>query len=99
MRTAGVTPPHLAEMGIDTMNHMEFATLESQALEDTPKEKAMTKWLERVAADFFNWEQGGTDVWRLFDGDEPTDGYSLDGAWEAFESGMSPQEYRSTLPA
>lgn len=68
------------------MNHMEFVKSESQALEPTSFEK----WAALVEREY--------GIVNL-DGDQASDGYSIDGAFEAFERGWSVEDYISTLPA
>ncbi len=67
------------------MNHLEIGIMESNALEPT---------------DFERW---AAEVERRYgisslDGDQASDGYSLDYALEAFMKGYSVEEYVATLP-
>ena len=61
------------------MNHLEFAAAESAALEPT------------------EWERWATRVERLLghslDGNQADDGYSMDEAFEAWESGDAARVY------
>ena len=73
-----------------TTNHLEFAALESAMAEETPYEGGFRRWERRVLK-LCNI----TDL----DGDEATDGFSIDYAWEAYARGDTPEDYHSTLPA
>lgn len=73
-----------------TMTHMEFAALESAMADETPRERAFSKWEREVLSQCYIND---------LDGDEAIDGFSYDGAWDAFERGDTPEEYVSTLPA
>ncbi len=61
------------------MNHLEFATHESIQLAPTPAER------------FFGDVEA--ILGHSLDGDEERDGYSIDGALEAYRRGLSPEEY------
>jgi hypothetical protein len=62
------------------MTHLEFAALESRALDIGPWDR----WIEEAEA----------LAGHSLDGDEPSgDGYSLDSAHYAYEAGYSPAEY------
>lgn len=61
------------------MNHLEFAAQESEALVSTSCES----WLEKAER----------LVGHSLDGDQREDGYSLNGAVEAWRSGQSPAAY------
>ena len=62
------------------MSHLEFAAYESTQLAETSWERWMIK-AERIA---------GHDL----DGDETTgDTYSIDGAYDAFRAGETPEQY------
>ena len=61
------------------MNHLDFALLESAALAKNPFEI----WAEKVK----------TIVGHDLDGDDGEDGYSLDGAFDAYQSGATVDEY------
>jgi hypothetical protein len=65
------------------MNHLEFAALEARALKPHPWDR----WIERAEL------LAGHDL----DGDDDVDGYSLDAAHDAFESGMSPETYVAAI--
>lgn len=65
------------------MNHLEFAALESRALEPHPWDI----WIEEAE------RLAGHDL----DGDDDIEGYSLDGAHDAFEAGQSPADYVRTI--
>lgn len=56
------------------MNHVEFASMESSMLDQTNCER----WLSEVEK----------CLGHSLDGDEDHDGYSLDGAVKAYESGV-----------
>lgn len=61
------------------MNHLDFAALESRALEPHPWDI----WIEEAE------RLAGHDL----DGDDDIEGYSLDAAHDAFEAGQSPGDY------
>ncbi len=61
------------------MNHLELGALESAAIDSTPWEK----WADKVEA----------ALGHSLDGDQASDGYSVDGAYEAYCQGMSIQQY------
>jgi hypothetical protein len=65
------------------MTFMEFAQYESDALKDGPFE-TWAKKVEKIL---------GHDL----DGDQQTDGYSLDFALDEFNKGMTPAEYAATV--
>lgn len=67
------------------MNHLEFAAAESAAL-------APTSW-ERWVADVEG--RVGHDL----DGDQATDGYSMDAAYVAFGAGLMPVQYAARVLA
>lgn len=62
------------------MNHIELGIYESsQAVNET---------------DFEKWARKAESIMHHdLDGDESTDGYSIDSAFDAFQRGMSPEEY------
>jgi len=62
------------------MEYLELGPHESRLANGT---KAWDKWIEQ-AEEF----HGGT-----LDGDQKTDGYSLDGAYNAFTNGLTPFQY------
>jgi hypothetical protein len=65
--------------------HMEFAASESAAL--------------ATDGTWFRWIARAEKVYgRELDGDQVTDGYSMDSAYEAYESGMTADAYVSRLP-
>jgi hypothetical protein len=59
---------------------LEFARSESYV---SPGERAWLRWIKKAEKLF------GADL----DGDEDRDGYSMDGAYGAWEAGWSPAEY------
>jgi hypothetical protein len=65
------------------MNHLDFAALEARAHEPHP------------------WDHWLADAERLaghdLDGDDEIEGYSLDGAHDAFERGESPAAYVASI--
>jgi len=65
------------------MNHLEFAAMESAALEETPWEKWCSK-VEQIL---------GHDL----DGDDDVDGYSLDDAFAIYERGDKPEKYAKVV--
>jgi hypothetical protein len=69
----------LVAEGEQGMNHLEFAASESAALLPT----AWEKWIEKAE------KLAGHHL----DGDQSVDGYSLDGAFEAWKGGLSPEVY------
>lgn len=71
------------------MNHLAFAMLESAML-DTPSDRRFSAFVAKV-------EQllGVDDL----DGDDAIDGYSLDGASDAFDDGATAAEYAADVRA
>jgi hypothetical protein len=65
------------------MDFMEFAAYEREAL----KLSAWEKWCAKVEKII------GHDL----DGNQESDGYSLDFALEEFERGLSPQQYAASI--
>jgi hypothetical protein len=65
------------------MDFMEFAAYEREALKKSPFEF----WAERVEK----------ILSHDLDGDQITDGYSLDAASDAFDLGMTPAQYAATV--
>lgn len=65
------------------MNHLEFAALESKALEPHPWDF----WIEAAE------QLAGHEL----DGDDDVDGYSLDAAHDAFERGITPEAYVASI--
>jgi hypothetical protein len=61
------------------MNHLEFAAAESAALSTSPWER----WAARVEG----------ILGHSLDGNQDEDGYSMDEAYEVWESGESPQAF------
>lgn len=66
------------------MNHIEFAALESAQL-------GLSKWDAWI-------KHARQLVGHDLDGDQAVDGYSLDGAHDAFERGETVHEYIGRLP-
>ncbi|GLS44407.1 hypothetical protein [Methylobacterium brachythecii] len=64
------------------MHHLEFAALESASLNS---DAAWERWVARAERAF------GRDF--SLDGNQDTDGYSIDGALAAFEGGSTVAEY------
>lgn len=64
-------------------NHMVFAELESAMLEPN----SFDVWLERVEL----------EVGHNLDGDQSTDGFSIDTAFESFRKGFSPTQHATAV--
>ena len=65
------------------MNHLEFAAAESAALEPTDWER----WIAQVE------KLAGHDL----DGDQSTDGYSYDFAYDGWKRGQTAEAYVGTI--
>ena len=65
------------------MNHLEFAAAEAAALLPTPWEQ----WVDRVEV----------VLGHSLDGDQAVDGYSMDDAHDAWESGAEVGDYVNTV--
>lgn len=70
------------------MNHIEFAASESAALETTAWETWYSE-AERLA----KGHEIGRDADGNLDGDQEEDGFSMDGAFGAWEEGKTPAGY------
>lgn len=85
------------------MAHVDLGMQESAQAGETAQEKAFGVWLRNVWADYchcFRSQVSIRDAEHAFAvADEGTDGYSMDGAWDAFRAGRSVEDYISTLPA
>ena len=70
-------------MSYDDYNEHPFAVFLASEAFVSAKEKDWLRWInvaEKIAG-------------HSLDGDQDTDGYSLDGAYDAFEAGLFPEEY------
>ncbi len=75
------------------MNHMEFAALESAALEPTAWELFAYE-CERLCAGFIRKDFFGKPS---LDGDQDVDGYSIDWLYSQWEAGKTPTEVHDDL--
>lgn len=74
------------------MTHLEFAALESEALEPT----GWTAWIDKAEAIARKLGIGRDEPGNL-DGDQTEDGFSLDYAYDAFRDGRSPACYVDSI--
>lgn len=68
------------------MNHVEFGLAESAA---ATCHTAWDRWIDKAK------KLAGHDL----DGDQREDGYSLDGAYDAFCDGHTPEQYVASITA
>jgi hypothetical protein len=62
---------------------------------ETPNERAYGEWTER--AESLLIDAGVTTEQRGLDGDQETDGFSLDLAYELFLEGVTPEDYVTSV--
>ena len=80
--------------------------IHEEEIEDTPCLDTTFHDIERSATAITSWDRWAARAKKLagltsLDGDEceGADGYSLDGAYEAFEAGVSAKDYVAGIPA
>lgn len=69
----------------------------------TPEQEAALEFhMIEMDVEISNYEKWLTRVEKIvghdLDGDQQEDGYSLDGALDAYDEGLSPRQYAETIP-